>query len=96
MPTAVTLDDPSAVGATRLTLTWSRNPDTDFSQYRIYRSTSPGVTETSVLVATIGDQELTWYDDTGIDTVGNTYYYRVLTYDLGGKFSRSNEVTTNP
>jgi fibronectin type 3 domain-containing protein len=95
-PTAVTLDDPSAVGATRLTLTWSVNPDTDFHEYRIYRSTSPGVTESSVLVATIDDQELTWHDDAGIDTIGNTYYYRVFTYDVGGKSSRSNEVSTTP
>ncbi|MDD3643072.1 MAG: hypothetical protein PHQ19_06395 [Candidatus Krumholzibacteria bacterium] len=95
-PTAVILDDPSAIGATRLTLTWSRNPDTDFDRYRIYRSTAPGVTESSVLVATIEDQDLTWYDDTGIDTIGNTYYYRVFVYDLGGKSARSNEVTTNP
>lgn len=95
-PTPVELDDPSSVGETRLTLTWSRNADTDFAEYRIYRSTSPGVTEDSVLAAVISDQHLTWYDDTGIDTLGNSYYYRVLVYDLGGKSTPSNEVTTSP
>ncbi len=97
-PDPVVLDTLSAVGTDRLTLTWSRNSNTDFESYRIYRSTSPGVTETSFHVVTITDQDLTYHDDedSGLDIGTNTYYYRVLVYDKGGKHSRSNEVSTAP
>jgi fibronectin type 3 domain-containing protein len=96
VPDPVALDVPSSMGANRLTLTWSVNGATDFSQYRIYRSTQPGVTAASMLVATIVDRERTYYDDSGLDLAGNSYYYRVYVYDAGGKNSRSNEVTTAP
>ncbi len=94
LPIPVTLSDPSAVGSDRLTLEWTINPDSDFSEYRIYRATSPGVTESSQFVTNITDREITWFDDIGLDTGANIYYYRVLVYDLGGQYSRSNEVTT--
>jgi len=93
-PTPVVLDSVSAVGPDRLTLTWSRNNDTDFKEYRVYRSTSPGVTESSDLIATIDEREVTYYDDTGINTSTTIYYYRIFVYDRGGKFSRSNEVSS--
>ena len=96
VPDPVLLDDPSSVGATRLTLTWSVNAATDFREYRVYRSTQPGVTTASTLVATIGDRERTYYDDTGLDLASNNYYYRICVFDAGGKNSRSNEVTTAP
>jgi len=94
IPTAVYLDSLSSIGPDRLTLTWSINPDSDFDEYRIYRATSPGVTEGSLLVTTITDRELTYFDDTGLDTAGNVYYYRIYVYDLSGKFSRSNEMSS--
>lgn len=94
VPDAVVLDDPSSVGTDRVTLTWSENASTDFKEYRLYRSTSPGVTTTSALVATITDRERTYHDDTGLNLALNTYYYRVFVFDLGGKSSRSNEVST--
>ncbi len=93
-PTAPYLDEPSSVGPTRATLTWSVNADTDFREYRLYRATQPGVTNSSFLVATITNREIAFYDDTGIDTASNTYYYRIYAVDLGGKYSRSNEVNT--
>jgi fibronectin type 3 domain-containing protein len=95
-PNPVILDDPSAVGATRLTLTWTQNMDSDFLHYRIFRSTSPGVTEASDLLDTITEREVTYFDDAGIDTTSYSYYYRIVVYDEGGKSSRSNEVTTRP
>jgi hypothetical protein len=54
------------------------------------------VTTTSLLVATITDRERTFYDDTGLDTAGTNYYYRVYVFDASGKNARSNEVTTAP
>ncbi len=94
-PSAVTLDSPSAVGTDRLTLTWSVNDDTDFEEYRIYRSTTPGVTTSSERLPYISDREITWFDDTGLDLAGTTYYYRVMVFDKSGKNTRSNEVSTD-
>lgn len=94
LPVPVVLSDPSSVGSDRLTLEWSINPDSDFQEYRIYRDTTPGVTETSQLVSVVTNRESTWFDDTGLDNGANVYYYRVLVYDLGGQYTRSNEVTT--
>ncbi len=94
LPVPVVLSDPSSIGSDRLTLEWTINPDSDFSEYRIYRDTSPGVTETSQLVSVLTNREITWFDDTGLDNGANSYYYRVLVYDMGGQYSRSNEVTT--
>jgi len=95
-PDPVLLDDPSSVGSNRVTLTWSENADTDFGEYRLYRSLAPGVTTTSTLVATLTDREKTYFDDTGLNLALNTYYYRVYVFDLAGKSSRSNEVDTAP
>ena len=94
-PTPVLLDSLSSVGDDRLTLTWSENADTDFSEYRVYHSTSPGVTEADDLVFTAGEQEITYFDHIGIDTQAFDHYYRVYVYDRGGKSSRSNEMGTD-
>jgi hypothetical protein len=52
------------------------------------------VTEASLEVATISDQFQTFFDDSGLDTVNNTYYYRVYVFDKGGNSARSNEVSS--
>jgi len=97
LPTPVTLDSLSSVGTDRVTLTWSINQETDFEEYRIYRDTSPGVTnDPGNLVASINEREINWYDDIGINLTTFEYYYRIYIYDTGGNFSRSNEVTTEP
>ncbi|HER43614.1 MAG TPA: hypothetical protein ENO08_04055 [Candidatus Eisenbacteria bacterium] len=93
-PDPVLLDSLSSIGDDRLTLTWSRNDNTDFAEYRIHRSTSPGVTESSLLVATIAERDITFFDDSGLDTEANIYYYRVYVFDRGGNSSRSNEMST--
>ncbi|MCD6380420.1 hypothetical protein J7M07_08270 [bacterium] len=95
IPEAVVLDTLSSIGTNRVTLTWSQNQNSDFNEYRIYRSTSPGVTNSQIdLVTTIFQRETTWYDDIDIDLASEDYYYRVYVYDMGNKFSRSNEVAT--
>ncbi len=94
IPEPVVLDELSAVGNDRVTLTWSENQNTDFEEYRIYRSTEPGVTEGSYLVDTVDNREITFYDDSGLDLGSNTYYYRVFVIDKSGKIARSNEVSS--
>lgn len=96
-PTAVILDSLSAIGDDRLTLTWSKNTNTDFHSYRIYYSLTPGVTLESPSIGLqpwITDRDSTYFDHTGIDNINETYYYRVYVFDDGGKFSRSNEMST--
>lgn len=96
-PDPVVLDSLSAIGDYRLTLTWSRNNNTDFESYRIYRNEDiPGVTleSPSVLIGTITESEITHFDDTGIDNTAHTYYYRIYVYDSSDKYSRSNEMST--
>ena len=90
----MSLDPPSAIGVDRLTLTWSMYNNRDFQEYRIYRDTSPGVTTASTLVTTIANRFQTFFDDSGLDTTANTYYYRVYVFDQGGNSARSNEVST--
>ncbi len=95
-PNPVVLDPLSAMGTDRVTLTWSLNTNTDFKEYRIYRSTSPGVTDDPLmLVESITEKERTYHDDTGLDLSSFTYYYRVYVVDKSEKSSRSNEVATD-
>ncbi|MDX9701860.1 MAG: right-handed parallel beta-helix repeat-containing protein [Candidatus Auribacterota bacterium] len=62
-----------------IVLQWAApSPYTNFIAYRIYRSTSPDVDDTSQLIATIDSQR--WFiDDNAIPTDG-VYYYRIYTY----------------
>ena len=92
-PLAVTLYTPSpiAYSTTSLYMNWSKNEDTDFASYKIYRSDSAGVSNTtSSLIKTITDQNTTSYDDTGLKE-NTQYYYRIYVYDNGGLFGASNE-----
>ena len=95
-PTPVVCDTPTSVTQSTLTLTWSKNGDSDFASYEVYRATAPGVTDADVLVASITDVFTTFVDDSGLDTNLNTYYYRVYVVDTAGNRSRSNEVSTSP
>jgi hypothetical protein len=92
----VVLDTATSVTATSLTLNWSRNEDTDFAAYFVYRDTSPGVTDQALQMARITDPFQTFFDDSAINTVANIYYYRVYVEDKAENRSRSNEITTGP
>jgi len=88
---------PIVSDSTELNIFWTRNTDDDFANYRIFRSTSPGVDTSSPLVTIIQDQTATTYTDTTLAS-NTTYYYRVYVFDTTGLSSGSNEVsgTTNP
>lgn len=91
-PTAVTLQNPDAVGSTRIGLDWSRSTDLDFGSYRIYRNTTGDVTDSDQMIAEISDIGRTFYDDEGLQA-NTKYYYRIYTFDQGGLEARSNEVS---
>lgn len=79
--------NPGAI--TGLNLFWSRNFDTDFANYRIYRSLTASVGLDSELITIIQDQNTITYVDTSI-VLDTTYYYRVYVFDNTGLFSGSN------
>jgi hypothetical protein len=73
-------------------LTWTKNDDINFESYRVYRSTSSGVTNTpNNLIVIENSQNITTFTDEGV-VFGNTYYYKVYVYDRSGAFAGSNEV----
>jgi hypothetical protein len=78
-------------------LTWSQATEHDFEQYRIFRDTSPSVSEASTLVRAIFEADITSFTDVGL-TDNERYYYRVFVEDDGGGVTGSNEqsiVTAN-
>ncbi|HDS01389.1 MAG TPA: hypothetical protein ENO22_10470 [candidate division Zixibacteria bacterium] len=73
-------------------LTWTQNENSDFESYRIYRSTSSGVTNIPEnLIIIENRQNTTMFTDEGV-IFGNTYYYKVYVYDRFGASAGSNEV----
>ncbi len=93
-PLNVTLNTPTSITEHSMDLSWSKNTDTDFVQYEIYRSTSPGVSRSSTLVATITDQNTTSYQDSDLIYEDTTYYYKVYVLDSEDLYNQgSNEVS---
>lgn len=72
-------------------LEWSQNTDIDFDDYELYRSTSPGVSLSSTLIATVSDQTNTSYlDETTV--LNSSYYYRMIVWDTEGLGFWSSEI----
>ncbi len=90
-PDASTLSAPDPAGETTIGLSWSRNSDLDFAEYRLHRSENAGVGEGSTLVTTITDAERTRWTDSGLRE-NTDYYYRLFVRDRGGQSSPSNEI----
>ena len=91
-PVAVVLQDPTNITDKSMYLSWTRSTEDDFSAYKLYRDTSPTVTENSTLVSTITDRFSNTETVTGL-TSGVTYYFRVFVMDLAGQNSGSNIVS---
>ena len=91
-PTPVVLYplSPVANSLTALSLYWSKNDESDFASYKIYRAKVPGIDSTALLVKTISDQNTTNYEDTNLQA-DTEYYYRIYVYDTGGLSVGSNE-----
>ena len=78
---------PKYVGNTMVDLSWTQFENTDFSKYELCRDGG--------LIATITDQTVTFYRDTGL-TKGNTYDYEIRVYGATGllKETRTTRATT--
>jgi hypothetical protein len=84
----------SIVTHTSIGLGWTKAPATNFTAYKVFRSQSPGVTESSTLVATINNPETNNFTNTNLAS-GTTYYYRVFAYNISGEGTGSNEVSAS-
>ncbi|HNI10525.1 MAG TPA: fibronectin type III domain-containing protein, partial [bacterium] len=78
---------PSLISATggnlAVNLTWSKNNDSDFKRYRIYRGTSPGATTQVDSVSIVGDTT----KSISAPIPGVTFYFRVRTLDSANNLS---------
>ncbi|GEM_PF-1690143 len=93
-PDAITLQNPSDVTTSSITIKWSRSTATDFSLYEVYRSKDSNVTTSSTKITTIGTLTETEYSDSNLDP-STTYYYRVYVVDEAGSKTGSNIVQAN-
>jgi DNA-binding beta-propeller fold protein YncE len=92
-PSAVYLSTPRFNSATAsAVISWTINVDGNFQEYRLYRSDTPGVTESSTLMATITDRYSAFYEDAFGTKPTNYYYYKVYSYNLSATSTPSNEV----
>jgi len=92
-PSEVTLLSPTDITENSMTLNWTRNFDSDFAAYKVYRDLSPAVTQSSELIATITNSAENYYTDTGLQA-STTYYYRVYVMDMVNQHTASNVVST--
>lgn len=91
-PTASTLTA-SATATNSVATAWTMCGDNDFSEYRLFRSSTPGIAQNPPaspvrISSSAGD---TTFTDTGLDW-NATYYYAVQTRDTESLSSWSNEV----
>jgi hypothetical protein len=75
-------------------LSWSQSSlGGDYDRYEVYRDTSPDVTTDDTLIASFTSVGDTTFTDTGL-SIGQTYYYKVFTFNTRGVAGPSNERTT--
>jgi len=89
LPTPVILNNPTSMTLSSMTLTWTRNTDSNFQDYEIYRSTS--ATTLGELIAVINDPSTTTYVASGLNS-STTYYFVVKVIGLDDLASPSNQV----
>jgi len=89
-PDPVTLAGSLSTDSSTFKLSWTRSGEVDFSSYRLYRKSSPGVTTSDQLVAIINNSNT----DNSTDFVPGptTVYYKIFVFDRHGLSSGSNEV----
>ncbi|MFQ6107035.1 MAG: fibronectin type III domain-containing protein [Thermoplasmata archaeon] len=88
-PSPVTLNPPTDMTSTSMTLTWSQSMATDFARYEIYQSQTSGVIGN--LVKIMSSQFSTLYVVTGLSP-STDYYFTVRVVDTGGLYADSNQV----
>jgi hypothetical protein len=79
-PAGVTVNPIDQVTVSSMRVTWTEATIENFKEYRVYRSESSTVNETSTLMAILTNKSQLSFADTGL-TARKTYYYRVYLYD---------------
>ncbi|KPA15626.1 secreted protein containing Peptidase M6, immune inhibitor A [Candidatus Magnetomorum sp. HK-1] len=83
----------SSSNQSQVVLSWDTNTDNDFKRYEIYRSTSPGVSRSSLNIVNIAMQDTITYTDKVAFVQPVKYYYRMWVIDNNDNISMgSNEV----
>ncbi|MBW2703233.1 MAG: SUMF1/EgtB/PvdO family nonheme iron enzyme [Deltaproteobacteria bacterium] len=96
-PAPILLQDPSNVSGTGMDLAWERSLAFDFASYRLYRSMTPVVDQSTTLIFESADQDALSFADSALQP-NTTYYYRVYVVDSWDISTGSNVVqatTTN-
>jgi hypothetical protein len=92
-PASVTVNPIDQVTVSSLHLSWTEATIPNFKEYRVYRSESPTVTESSTLLAVITNKAELEFVDTGL-MARKTYYYRVYLYNSNDTGVGSNQAST--
>ena len=95
-PQPVQLTLVEVISTYQVSLNWTQTVSTDFANYRLYRDTSPDVSDTtSELISTITNRGVTTYTDSEVEET-TTYYYRLYVRNSLGLSAASNvdSVTT--
>ncbi len=94
-PSAVTLGVGLA-DSLIINISWTRNNDSDFESYQIYRGSTADVTDlTGQRITAISDQNLTSCTDIRFSSL-ETYYYVLYVYDRQGLKSAKSNVESTP
>jgi predicted extracellular nuclease len=94
-PTASTLTLNVSGLEASITASWTQNTDSDFNEYRLYRSTIAGIEDNAgdaTVVATLSTAGDTTYTDAGLDW-DTEYFYALKTTDTEGLEAWSNEAS---
>ncbi len=91
-PTAVTIFTPFVQDNGSVQVTWTRNDDSDFASYRLFRAEQANVDLSSTLRAIFSDRRDLEFIDTEV-TDGVTYFYKIFSFDQSGLSTPSNEVS---
>lgn len=91
-PMASDIIDAKGYSPTSIEISWQRNHEDDFSHYQLIRSETPGVELSDMKVAEISLRNQSTFLDENLKQ-GNTYYYRLFTFDKGGLNAASQEVS---
>lgn len=90
-PTQPTLTVESTL-STSITISWTKNTDSNFGRYEIHMSTSSEFTPTNTtLVKTIANQNTISWEVTGL-TENTEYYFKLRVYNTDDQYSDSNEI----
>ena len=91
IPLPVVLNDPTNINTNSAIINWTQFNGSDFKQYEIHKSTTPGfIPNNATLLGTITDKTTLNYSVTAL-SAGTKYYFKIRVINLNGYFSDSNE-----